>query len=66
MTRFPEDIPVLVRYLLPATDDGRRAWAWLPGIVLQRCDVDEWHVVVEVPARGGVGLGANLGIWGCR
>lgn len=48
---FPEGSTILVRYPLPgAEDDNRSAWAWLPGTVLQRCDVDEWYVVVEVPA----------------
>ena len=43
---YPDDSPVQVRFPL---DDGqpREQWPWLPGIVLEQCGPDEWHVCVE-------------------
>ncbi|GAA0986678.1 hypothetical protein GCM10009555_064610 [Acrocarpospora macrocephala] len=51
-TSLPENTPVLVWYpLSEAVEQDRTAWAWLPGTVLSQCRPDEWHFVVEVPAR---------------
>ncbi|WP_343948200.1 hypothetical protein [Nonomuraea longicatena] len=48
--RFPEGVPVLVRFPLHDDDNDRDAWPWLPGTVLEQCDGDEWYVVVEESA----------------
>lgn len=47
--RFPEDVPVLVRYPLTAVQEqgGRDTWPWVPGTVLGQCGPDEWHIVVD-------------------
>lgn len=49
MADYAEDAQVLVWYPPQGADEhDRSTWAWLPGIILQRCDEDEWQVFVDV------------------
>ena len=47
--RFPDDSPVLARYLVDGRQPAshRQAWPWPVGAVEQQCGPDEWLVTVE-------------------
>lgn len=45
---YPDGTPVYARYPLPGQDKQPRVtWAWLPGVIEERCDQDEWLVCIE-------------------
>ena len=58
--RFPDDSPVLVRYLLSRQEErgDRSTWPWLPGSILSQCGPDGWYVCVEVRELAMLGNGS--------
>lgn len=49
--RFPEGMPVFVRYPLGSVNETRPRdeWPWLPGTIVAQIAADAWTVRVDAP-----------------